>query len=197
LAIKETIAAGGDTDTNACIVGGMVGAACGFKNIPGQFVQKLMDCETKGNRKRPQFLHPMQMLDLKEKLLQSAPTKLFKAKNLDPADLPAEKPEDKKTDTRGKDDKDEAKNGNKNDLEAEKPPTEQYFGLIPLGEGSPIPLKFMNNLPIILGRGGLTGIEDNRLSRQHLEIHKTAEKNRVNIKLVSFTRSRFCLKRKS
>lgn len=192
LAIKETIAAGGDTDTNACIVGGMVGAACGFKNIPGQFVQKLMDCETKGNRKRPQFLHPMQMLDLKEKLLQSAPAKLFKAKNLDPADLPSEKPEDKKDD---KDDtNNEAKNGNKKDLEAEKPPTEQYFGLIPLGEGSPIPLKFMNNLPIILGRGGLTGIEDNRLSRQHLEIHKTAEKNRVNIKLLGSNASKIIRK---
>ena len=31
--IKETISLGGDTDTNACIVGGMVGAYVGISNI--------------------------------------------------------------------------------------------------------------------------------------------------------------------
>ena len=29
--MKEIISAGGDTDTNACIVGGLMGAAIGFK----------------------------------------------------------------------------------------------------------------------------------------------------------------------
>ena len=29
--MKEIISAGGDTDTNACIVGGLIGAAIGFK----------------------------------------------------------------------------------------------------------------------------------------------------------------------
>ena len=33
-ALKETINLGGDTDTNACIVGGMVGALVGLKSIP-------------------------------------------------------------------------------------------------------------------------------------------------------------------
>ena len=32
--IKSIIAQEGDTDTNACIVGAMVGAADGLKNIP-------------------------------------------------------------------------------------------------------------------------------------------------------------------
>lgn len=31
--VRETISLGGDTDTNACIVGGMVGAYVGIKNI--------------------------------------------------------------------------------------------------------------------------------------------------------------------
>ena len=31
--MKEVISAGGDTDTNACIVGGLIGAALGFKVI--------------------------------------------------------------------------------------------------------------------------------------------------------------------
>ena len=33
-AMKETIKVGGDTDTNACIVGGMIGALVGFHRIP-------------------------------------------------------------------------------------------------------------------------------------------------------------------
>ena len=31
--MKEVISEGGDTDTNACIVGGLIGAALGFKVI--------------------------------------------------------------------------------------------------------------------------------------------------------------------
>ena len=33
-AIKEAIRQGGDTDTNACIVGGLIGAAVGSDGIP-------------------------------------------------------------------------------------------------------------------------------------------------------------------
>lgn len=33
-AIYETLMLGGDTDTNACIVGGMIGACVGFHNLP-------------------------------------------------------------------------------------------------------------------------------------------------------------------
>lgn len=40
-AMKETIRCGGDTDTNACIVGGIVGAAIGFKRIPSFHVGKV------------------------------------------------------------------------------------------------------------------------------------------------------------
>jgi ADP-ribosylglycohydrolase len=32
--IKE----GGDTDTNACIVGGMLGSILGFKNLPSEYL---------------------------------------------------------------------------------------------------------------------------------------------------------------
>lgn len=34
IAIKESIRQGGDTDTNACIVGGLLGAAVGSENLP-------------------------------------------------------------------------------------------------------------------------------------------------------------------
>ena len=45
-AIRETIRLGGDTDTNACIVGGMIGALVGYNNIPQDMIQKLLsfDC---------------------------------------------------------------------------------------------------------------------------------------------------------
>ena len=39
--MKETIRCGGDTDTNACIVGGLVGAAIGFNRIPSYQVGRL------------------------------------------------------------------------------------------------------------------------------------------------------------
>jgi len=33
---------GGDTDTNAAIVGGMIGAIVGFKNLPAHYINKMM-----------------------------------------------------------------------------------------------------------------------------------------------------------
>ena len=46
-AIRETIQEGGDTDTNACIVGGMIGAYLGAAKLPKEMVSKVLnfDCE--------------------------------------------------------------------------------------------------------------------------------------------------------
>lgn len=48
---------GGDTDTNACIVGGIIGAYVGFCNLNEEHLKKLFtyDCVTKGQT-RPEFL---------------------------------------------------------------------------------------------------------------------------------------------
>ncbi len=45
-ALRETIRLGGDTDTNACIVGALVGAFVGIKSIPNHMIEKLIqfDC---------------------------------------------------------------------------------------------------------------------------------------------------------
>ena len=45
--IRQTIREGGDTDTTACIVGGMIGALVGLKNLPQNFKDKMteFDCE--------------------------------------------------------------------------------------------------------------------------------------------------------
>ena len=57
--IRQIIREGGDTDTNAAIVGGMLGALLGVKKIPAYMVNKVLqfDClNTKDDRLRPEFL---------------------------------------------------------------------------------------------------------------------------------------------
>jgi len=66
LALRQTIELGGDTDTNAAIVGAMVGALVGVHNIPEPMLLKVLqfDCtelrvDKQGNkvgRQRPEFL---------------------------------------------------------------------------------------------------------------------------------------------
>lgn len=55
--MRQMIREGGDTDTNCCIVGGMIGALIGVRNIPAYMVDKVLqfDC-TKEGVKRPVFL---------------------------------------------------------------------------------------------------------------------------------------------
>ncbi len=58
-AIRSVLEIGGDTDTNACIVGGLIGAAVGFENIPEKMRNTVLTCDTsKGAHPRPDFLHP-------------------------------------------------------------------------------------------------------------------------------------------
>ena len=40
--IRKVIQKGGDTDTNAAIVGGMIGAVIGFKALPQDYLQKMI-----------------------------------------------------------------------------------------------------------------------------------------------------------
>lgn len=47
--MRQIIKEGGDTDTNAAIAGGMIGALVGYKNIPEDLKQKVLnfDCSAK------------------------------------------------------------------------------------------------------------------------------------------------------
>lgn len=49
---------GGDTDTNACIVGGLIGSVIGILGIPESSIEKLLNCDIKKGSKgeRPKFL---------------------------------------------------------------------------------------------------------------------------------------------
>jgi ADP-ribosyl-[dinitrogen reductase] hydrolase len=74
-ALTETLAGGGDTDTNACIVGGLIGAACGAENIPQEMIDAVITCDTsKGRHARPDWLQAGQLPELVEGLLANAPS---------------------------------------------------------------------------------------------------------------------------
>lgn len=68
-AVRETIAGGGDTDTNACIVGGLIGAACGAESIPAAMRVKVLGCSTEDGRPRPEWLHARQIPELADRIL--------------------------------------------------------------------------------------------------------------------------------
>ena len=71
-ALTETLLGGGDTDTNACIVGGLIGAAVGIDGIPENMRVQVLSCDTTmGKHPRPAFLHPRQVDDLIPQLLNS------------------------------------------------------------------------------------------------------------------------------
>jgi ADP-ribosyl-[dinitrogen reductase] hydrolase len=55
-ALAETLLGGGDTDTNACIVGGLSGALHGEPGIPEVLRIAVMNCDTEKGRPRPEWL---------------------------------------------------------------------------------------------------------------------------------------------
>ena len=75
-AIEETVAGGGDTDTNACIVGGLLGACYGEISLPEDMKKKVLDCTTRGRRHRPDFLSTSHIPLLVQQMINSAPTTL-------------------------------------------------------------------------------------------------------------------------
>ena len=70
-AIQETLLGWGDTDTNACIVGGLIGAAAGYTNIPQDMKEPVLNCDTEsGTQNRPKWLRAIVLEELLEKLFQ-------------------------------------------------------------------------------------------------------------------------------
>lgn len=72
-AIRETLAGGGDTDTNACIVGGLIGAADGVAEIPERMQRAVLNCDTTlSAHPRPRFLQTTHLAELLNRLLDNA-----------------------------------------------------------------------------------------------------------------------------
>jgi ADP-ribosyl-[dinitrogen reductase] hydrolase len=70
-ALRATLGGGGDTDTNACIVGGLIGAAVGAEAIPGAMREAVLHSDHSLGRKRPAFLHPRDVPALVGQLLHA------------------------------------------------------------------------------------------------------------------------------
>lgn len=69
-AIREVLVGGGDTDTNACIVGGLIGAADGCAAISGNTAKAVLECDTtKGRHTRPDILSSRNIPTLVPRLL--------------------------------------------------------------------------------------------------------------------------------
>lgn len=71
-AIRATLAGGGDTDTNACIVGGLMGALHGANAIPQAWRDAVLSCDTKKGQSRPPWLFASTADELIDALLQRA-----------------------------------------------------------------------------------------------------------------------------
>ena len=72
-AVQQAIMLGGDTDTNAAIVGGLIGAYAGIDNIDRTKIQKVLECRNI----RPDFIKPAKgCIDDMLKLVEIAPSKL-------------------------------------------------------------------------------------------------------------------------
>lgn len=72
-ALQSVLGYGGDTDTNACIVGGLVGARVGLTGIPGQMIDALLRCDTAKGHPRPTWLSTQDALELAHRTLNVAP----------------------------------------------------------------------------------------------------------------------------
>jgi ADP-ribosylglycohydrolase len=69
-ALRVTLLGGGDTDTNACIVGGLLGAKLGISAVPTAMREAVLGCDTKSGRNpRPEDLHPRDVPSLVARLL--------------------------------------------------------------------------------------------------------------------------------
>lgn len=75
-AIEQTLLLGGDTDTNAAIVGGIIGTYAGIKQIPSNFVDKMINYKFKEGisqgYERPGYLSPQNLLAWIEELFRNS-----------------------------------------------------------------------------------------------------------------------------
>jgi ADP-ribosyl-[dinitrogen reductase] hydrolase len=73
-AARQVLSGGGDTDTNACIVGGLLGALHGEGSIPASARAAVLGCDpTQSARRRPAALAASQAPALARLLLERAP----------------------------------------------------------------------------------------------------------------------------
>lgn len=68
-ALRQVLSGGGDADTNACIVGGLIGARVGIAGIPESMSLAVLSCDTAKGRPRPPWLRTKDAAALANELL--------------------------------------------------------------------------------------------------------------------------------
>ena len=78
-AMRHVLSLTGDTDTNAAIVGGLLGAYWGERGLPKDLVQKMLkyDHEKHGGQKRPGWLSAKHLPEIGKELFDTAPGQLL------------------------------------------------------------------------------------------------------------------------
>jgi ADP-ribosylglycohydrolase len=62
-AMRHVLGVGGDTDTNAAIVGALLGARDGLSELPGEWVDAVREARTADGHPRPDAYHPLNFDD--------------------------------------------------------------------------------------------------------------------------------------
>jgi ADP-ribosylglycohydrolase len=62
-AMRHVLGVGGDTDTNAAIVGALLGARDGLSELPGEWVDAVREARTEDGHPRPGVYHPINFDD--------------------------------------------------------------------------------------------------------------------------------------
>ena len=83
-ALQQVLSCGGDTDTNACIVGGLVGARVDINGIPSHMTQAVLQCNTGAGRPRPEWLSTRNPMEIACLLVRYASSAQFEEKKTIP-----------------------------------------------------------------------------------------------------------------
>ena len=77
-AIADVLSIGGDTDTNACIAGAMIGALVGYRNLPDvwKFKVENFDSSREGIQRNDPCLDQRRVKDLVIQLFRNAPNRI-------------------------------------------------------------------------------------------------------------------------
>jgi len=78
-AIKDMLKRGGDTDTNCCIIGAVLGALHGFSKLSAELTKRVLEFDPKKEKgiKRPEFLVPKYcLLPAISKIVEKLPVEL-------------------------------------------------------------------------------------------------------------------------
>ena len=67
--MRSILSGGGDTDTNACIAGGLIGAATGLQGLPSSMLRTVSACDVSEGQTRPAWLQTRNFVGIVERIV--------------------------------------------------------------------------------------------------------------------------------